>query len=271
MRVFAPATVFVFVVALASSAGAEELQNDSFTDNGSVGFQAGFVTGEIAASRFVAPQAGLQLLKVHLLFGGATTTKTVTLRVWDDTAGTDVPGAELFSGDFQLMGSNTAMQELDTTPGNVTLTQQFRVGIEFQHDGAPSVARDDDGTIAQDKNFIMASGGLGWKKSSTFGLTGDWIIRATIPGAGGPDGGATGGSCSGNADCPVGNFCDVAAHTCTFECRTDDDCGGGSCNSLGQCVGGDGGGCCQSGGGASGGAFALALLVLAVVGRRRRC
>jgi uncharacterized protein (TIGR03382 family) len=270
MRVFAPVTVVV--LALASSASADiELQNDGFMSGQTAGIQAGFVTGEIGASRFVAAEPGHQLLKVHLIFGGATTTKTITLHVWDDTAGNDAPGSELFAGDFQLTGSDTAMQELDTTAGNVTLTQQFRVGIEFQHDGTPSIGRDVDGTIAQDKNFIMASGGLGWKTSSTFGLTGDWIIRAVISGAGsGPDGGATGGSCAGNPDCPVGNFCDLASHTCTFECRTDDDCGGGSCNSLGQCVGGDGGGCCQSGSGTSGGAIAVALLVLAALGRRRR-
>jgi len=270
MRVFAFVTVLV--LALASSAGAvPDLQNDGFNSGDSAGFMGGFIAGEIGASRFVAAEAAQQLLKVHLLFGGqSTATRTITLHVWDDTGGTDAPGTELFSADFQLTGSDTAMQELDVSASNITLTQQFRVGIEFHAAGFPCIAQDKDGTIANDKNYLMADG-FGWGKSSMFGLTGDWIIRAGTSGGGsGPDGGATGGSCSGNPDCPVGNFCDLANHTCTFECRTNDDCGGGSCNSLGQCVGGDGGGCCQSGGGASGGAFALALLVLAVVGRRRR-
>jgi len=269
MRFFAPAVVGL--VALASTARADvELQNDGFVSGDTGGFQAGFVSGEIGASRFVADAPGHQLLKVHLLFGPDAGTFTVTLHVWDDTSGTDAPGSELFAGDFQLMGSSSAVQELDTAAGNVTLTQQFRVGIEFHHDGAPSIARDVDGTIAQDKNYMMAAG-VGWVKSSALGLQGDWIIRAVVSGAGsGPDGGATGGPCNGNADCPVGNFCDVANHACTFECRTDDDCGGGSCNSLGQCVGGnDGGGCCQSSSGSSGGIL-LGLLVLAGLGRRRR-
>ena len=60
-----------------------------------MGFQGGFVAGEIGASRFVAPEAGRTLLKVQLLYGGATAQRTVTLRVFDDSAGTDAPGAEL--------------------------------------------------------------------------------------------------------------------------------------------------------------------------------
>ena len=58
----------------------------------------------------------------------------------------------------------------------------FRVGIEFFHDGPPSIARDADGTIASDRNFICANLGAEcvWFRSSTLGVTGDWVIRATI-------------------------------------------------------------------------------------------
>jgi len=262
------------VCLLAGTAHAEtELQNDGFNSGDAVGFEAGFVTGEIGASRFVAAAPGSALLKVHLLFGpDASGQFTVTLHVWDDTAGGATPGAELGSADFSLVGSSSAIQELDATPMNITLPQQFRIGIEFHHDGSPSIVRDTDGTIAQDKNYMLAQG-LGWIMSSTAGLKGDWVIRAVISGGAAPDGGGTtGGSCAGNADCPVGNFCDLGAHTCTFDCRTDDDCGGGTCNSLGQCVGGEAGGCCEtgSGGAASGGIVLLGLAVLGMVIRRRR-
>lgn len=270
MRLSALAVVCLLSV---GTARAGELKNDGFNSGDTGGFQAGFVSGEIGASRFVAPEAGDQLLKVRLLYGpDATGQFTVTLHVWDDTGGSVTPGAELGSADFSLVGSSSAIQELDVTAMNITLPQQFRVGLEFHHDGAPSIARDVDGNIAQDKNYMMAQG-LGWIMSSTAGLQGDWIIRAEVSGAATPDGGgSTGGSCAGNADCPVGNFCDLGAHTCTFDCRTDDDCGGGTCNSLGQCVGGDSGGCCQSSGGgaARGGIVLLGLAVLGVLVRRRR-
>jgi MYXO-CTERM domain-containing protein len=135
-----------------------------------------------------------------------------------------------------------------------------------------------------DKNYILTDAGM-WFRSSTLGLQGDWIIRAFVNGSGpgptdaGPDAGPnvtpdapmTGNQCSGNAQCPQGQFCDLAQGACTFECRTDDDCGGGNCNSLGQCVGGgtSSGGCCRAdgGGGSTGALLGLGLLL---VWRRRR-
>jgi hypothetical protein len=272
--------IFLLAVAglLASSqvARAElELKNDSFVTNQTAGFQQGFVKGEIGASRFVAPDAGRTLLKVQLLFGGAATKQTVTLRVYDDTQGTDAPGAELFAGDFEMTGANNAMQEL--LIGNVTVPQQFRIGIQFQHDGLPSIARDTDNTIAADKNYMFAIPG-GWIKSSSALLKGDWIIRAFVSDGAGPspdgagtDAGVTGAACNGNPDCPAGQFCDLGVHHCTFECRVNADCGEGTCNSLGQCVGGkSGGGCCEIDGGDAAGAAALTMGVLVISLRRRK-
>lgn len=261
-----------------------ELKNDGFDSGESASFQGGFVTSEIGAARFNAPDATRSLVKVQLLFGPEVpspgiNTRTVTLKVWDDSAGTDAPGAEIFSGDFSLQGSSSALSEM-VLPVAVAVPTQFRVGVLFQHDGAPSIAGDADGTHTASNNFIFAGS---WFKAATFGLTRDWVIRAFVTdgGSGTPDGapsgdaGATGGPCSSNAQCPTGQFCDTAAGSCTFECRVDDDCGGGSCNSLGQCVGGsDGGGCCQTD--RSGGELGVLVLGLGVAAlvltrRRRRC
>lgn len=259
-----------------------ELKNDGFVTNGTAGFQGGFTSGEAGASRFVAPVAGRQLLKVQLLFGGGSTAeKTVTLKVFDDTAGTDAPGAELHNQDYVLTGSDTQMQEIDLSGQNLIVPAQFRVAVVFQHDGAPSIARDADGSIAADKNYILAAG-LGWKKSSVLGLTGDWVIRAFITDGGvTPDGANTspdagvGGPCAGNSACPTGQFCDLSNHACTFECRTADDCGGGTCNSLGMCVAAtDGGGCCEADGNGTGAGALLGLgtfALLLVVRRRSPC
>lgn len=256
-----------------------ELKNDSFVKQGPVGFELGFDPTEAAGSRFIAPAAGRQLLKVRFMFGGnSTATQTVTLKVFDDTAGTDNPGSQLFMADYTITGSDSALQEINLASDNVIVPAQFRVAIVLQHTGAPSLARDDDGTIAADKNYLLSTQ-LGWQKSQVFGLTGDWIIRAFIsdggvaPPDGAPDAGVSGGPCSGNAQCPLGQFCDLDTQSCTFDCRTPDDCGGGTCNSLGQCVGGDdGGGCCQTNGGGAGRGvvFGLATLLAAGAWRRRR-
>jgi hypothetical protein len=262
-----------------SVAAAEELKNDGFQSGNMAVFQGGFVSGEAGASRFVAPEAGRTLQKVTFLFGGATTQKTVTLKVWDDTAGQDAPGAELFAGDFQIMGNDSAFQQSDLSGNNITLPQQFRVGIFFQHDGFPSIARDTDNTIAADKNYIFTGGS--WVRSQTLSLTGDWVIRAEISPGGStlPDAGVTvdappnsGGACTGNAQCAVGQYCDVAHMMCTFDCRMNADCGGNgaTCNSLGQCLDGDGGGCgCHANG--THGALGIALMMMLLLITRRKC
>lgn len=254
--------------ALAMPAGAAaevELRNDSFEDGQPVVFQAGFVAGEMGASRFVAPEADRTLVKVQFLFGGATTTQTMTLKVFDDSAETDQPGDTLlFTGDVDVVGSDTAMQEIPI-PFLVVLPRVFRVGIQFQHTGVPTIANDNDMTNTPGRNFLFVSNGT-WISSATAGVKGDWIIRPFISGEPGP----VGGPCAANGDCPAGEFCDTGAGMCTFECRNGNDCGGGTCNSLGQCVDGGGGGCCDSSGGETA-ALGAGLFGILVLRRRRRC
>jgi MYXO-CTERM domain-containing protein len=269
------------LLSLGSIARADvELQNDGFTSGGQAVFQSGFAPGEAGASRFVAPASTQQLLKVHFLFGGTDpSTRTITLQVWDDTAGTDAPGTQLYSADFQVTGSQTAMQEIDVTADNIMVPMQFRVGLQFMDNMVQTIARDADGINAS-KNFILSGT---WFKSNSLGLTGDWILRAVVTTAagggpdagvgGGGDAGVTGGACQGNSSCPTGQYCDLAHSTCTFDCRMSSDCSSGAtCNSLGQCVGGKGGGCATDGGGAGPGVagmlFGLGMIVL--MARRRR-
>jgi hypothetical protein len=154
------------------------LQNDSWVQGENVNFQSGFVAGEMAASRLVPVLSGpLPINNVHFLFGGETTMQPITLHIWQDGAGTDLPGVEIYSMDYVLTGSNSAWQEIDLSAEGVVVDGPFRVGIEFQHAGLPSVSRDSDGIIP-DRNFIFASDG-NWYESSMLGLTGDWIIRAS--------------------------------------------------------------------------------------------
>lgn len=250
---------------LAGTAAADvELKNDSFAEGAQVAFQGGFVSGEIGASQFVAPEAGRQLLKVQLLFGTDPSTHTVTLIVYDDTAGETIPGDVLYRGDFALTGSASAIHELPVTDMVVTLPQKFRIGIQFLHDNAPSIAADTDGQTGS--NFIFALSPDRWVTSAAAGVGGDWVIRAVVSG----EPGSTATPCDANPDCPPGEFCDTAAGSCTFDCELDADCGDGTCNSLGQCVGGadDGGGCCGTSSDPPLGVFGVGLLVLIV---RRRC
>lgn len=274
-----------------------ELKNDTFVDGTAVRFHGGFAAGEIAAASYLAP-AGSTLQRVRFLFGGIEVMRTITLHVWDDSAGGVAPGTELFSGDFDVMGSNSAMQEIDLATMAISLPSRFRVGIGVQHNNAPSCADDANGQIAGGNfMYVTSPGGYTWIPNSTAQVNGDWIIRAVISGGGGggtpdagvplpdadptaPDGGGGGGggACTGNGDCTVGEYCDLDRGSCTFDCRMATDCGGDqTCNSLGQCVvgaDGDGGGCgctSSSSGASAAGTFALlGLLGLATRGRRPR-
>jgi hypothetical protein len=183
IRSLAPSLFLPMLVLSAVAAAAQEtlLQNDGYVGGQPVAFQGGFAATEMAGSRFVpAGTAPWRVNRVQFLFGGATSTQTITLHVYDDTSNTTTPGAELFAGNFAVTGSTDAMQEIDLTSANVQVTGQFRVAIEFQHAGLPSVASDVDGTINATRNFIFSPSFPGWLQSNLLGVTGDWIIRAGV-------------------------------------------------------------------------------------------
>jgi hypothetical protein len=165
-----------------AAAAQEELRNDGWSSGQLAAFQQGFVAGEIAAVRLVpSGPCPCPLSSVRFLFGGQSSIETVTLHVWDDSAGTAAPGAELFSDDFEIGGIDNALLEIDLSGRGVSVSGPFRVGIEFHHDGLPSVARDTDGSIAPGRNFILAQG-VGWVDASVLGVPGDWILRAVVGG-----------------------------------------------------------------------------------------
>jgi MYXO-CTERM domain-containing protein len=290
-------TLASLLLATTAARAQVELKNDSFVDGQTAGFQGGFVAGELGAARFI-PAGPCTITKIQLFFGGqSTATKTVTVHIYDDSAGTNSPGSELMTAtDVQMTGSDSALQEVDlTTLGQITASGPFRVGIEFQHAGYPSIARDNDGNTYPDRNWIYTSSG--WFKSQALGVQGDWIIRAFVVYSGDVDGGTQedagvtqedaapqqhdaatqqdGGnqSCQGNTDCPGGQYCG-ANNVCTYDCLTNDDCTGANstCNSLGKCVdkGDSGCGCVAPGARPTGGALALTLVGLALVLLRRR-
>jgi hypothetical protein len=167
------------IAAPVAAAGAETLKNDSWAPGQPLAFMNGFSSGDIAASRLVPSDTSeVQVTSVLFMFGPAPGTHAITMTIWEDTGGTVAPGAVLFSDSYQVTASSDAIQVIDLSAENVTVSGTFRVGIEFTHDGAPSVGYDDDG-ITPDRNFIYWGD---WYTASTFGVPGDWIIRATVEG-----------------------------------------------------------------------------------------
>ncbi|RMG99372.1 MAG: hypothetical protein D6705_03420 [Deltaproteobacteria bacterium] len=161
------------------------LQNDGFMDGAAVGVQQGFVQGECWASVYV-PDPGdypFQVTGVQAIIGGSMETATFNLRVYE-VDGQNTPTNILDETDIQVMGSDQAFNEADfdtvmlqkpvITSGNFAIAMCFTT-----HSGVPAIARDTDGTITADRNWIFAQG-LGWVQSQTLGLQGDWIMRARI-------------------------------------------------------------------------------------------
>lgn len=177
----------VWVCGLAPTQADTELVNDGFGMAGTAVFQAGFDAGEIGAARFEPPgPCPCPVNRVRFLFGGPGTNgvvRTVTVRIWDDPGPSGPldadPGGERFSRGYEITASDSAFQEVDLSGEGVFVNGPFRVGIEFDSAGLPSIARDDDGTLAADQNFLRSTA-LGWTQSGVLGLTGDWIIRASV-------------------------------------------------------------------------------------------
>lgn len=157
----------------------DELKNDSWPASLVAHFQGGFAAGERAAVRLIPPgPCPCPISGVSVLIGGAAGFADVGLRIWDDVALTDEPGALLYSDDLQLAAGGAAINFIPLTFEDITVDGPFRLGFEMLTGGFPSVARDDDG-IHPGVNFIDETI-AGWVESSTLGLLGDWIMRAVV-------------------------------------------------------------------------------------------
>jgi hypothetical protein len=157
------------------------LLNDSFVDNGSVGFQTGFAAGESAGVTLGPVSDTFTIQKLQFLFGPTDPMmRTLNVKVIvEDSPG--VLGATLYQGDYQITPASDALQVIDLTTMNVTHAGagSIRVAVQVNHTGAPGVARDDDG-CQPGRNWIYTSNM--WNDSCALGLMGDWVMRAEIDG-----------------------------------------------------------------------------------------
>ncbi|MEO8012190.1 MAG: hypothetical protein ABI650_11140 [Dokdonella sp.] len=189
-------TVLAIVVATSSSSAAAvevTVKNDSLVDFSAGVVQAGFVTGERAASWLTAPCAG-NLVGAQIFWRSADgiTGKVLGDSITIHRAGTfPVPGevAEQIFGPLLTDGVVNEYRYLDennTIPLAVPVTQSETVIVSFTFAetlgaAGPSVVNDIDG-IQPLRNAIYAnlSGTFLWFGSSQLGVNGDWVIRAVI-------------------------------------------------------------------------------------------
>jgi hypothetical protein len=181
-------TLFIFACLFACSKDDEEARTatqkvDGYTEGASVAFNTGFIVGEEAAVTLTAPDYPGKVTLVSFFFGGTGSnpvTRDVILTIYRDNGG-DNPGEILYSDTYSIISSDDDLQKIDVSEHDLVLDggSRIRVSLRMTEQDYPSVARDDDGNISADHNWVKDFNGT-WIRSSVLGVTGDWIIRATV-------------------------------------------------------------------------------------------
>lgn len=175
----------------ASLADETVVKNDSVVDFSQVAIQAGFDPNESAASWLTSPCDGT-IVAIQVFwksrFGGEPQTLEDTITIFE--AGTfPIPGPSIvvLEGPVMTDGVLNEYRFLDeqmTIPIAVPVDEGevFVVSFKFFNDPnpflGPSVVTDTDG-CQPGKNAIDAVG-LGWTNACSFGISGDFMIRAVV-------------------------------------------------------------------------------------------
>jgi hypothetical protein len=181
----------LLLLAAPTQAGSRWLINDDFAEGADAGVQGGFAMDECWGSVYV-PDSGeypFELTAVRMLVGGNSSQEIFSVNFYSQS-GTDMNGADLIAGEgAAITGADDAFNELTIADLelDLPLIESGNVGVGVcldAHDGYPAIARDAGGMDHSDRNYIYADIGTGskWHKSSTLGLTGDWIMRLCITG-----------------------------------------------------------------------------------------
>ncbi len=282
------ATGLLLLAAVPASAAIIELKNDGLVDEGQVGFQTGFVTGEMGAATLGPVGEAFVVNKIYLVFGPEQPPPNdavpVGLKIYIESGETD-PGTLLYDDEYHLEPSSTAIQEIDLTavepPIQLAGGTSIRVAIEMKHDDEPSIARDNDGCTAG-VNWIYgtpAPDPTGWYDFCALGGEGDWVIRAEVETEGEGGYGGAGGAGGTPSTGGQGGSAIVCATDESTPCIGSDGCEGtkiclpdrsgwGPCD-CGATDDDDGCGCSVPGAPASGQIHLLGLALLALLVLRR--
>jgi uncharacterized repeat protein (TIGR01451 family) len=184
-------------------AGAAEVtvRNDSLEALGTAAIVWGFVPGEKAGSWLTSPCNGnLRAVQVFWRSPAGTSGQTIHTAIDIHRAGTfpnpgalalNISGPVLTDGvlnEYRYLDENQTIPIVVPVAANETVVVVFEFDTEPVEFLDPSLTRDTDGNTSG-RNSLYARLGPGnfvWFNSATFGLQGDWIIRAVIDCAAGP-------------------------------------------------------------------------------------
>ena len=160
------------------------LQIDGYTEGGSMNFIETVTIGEEVGITLGPVGNTFKVTSVQFLFGGTgndPVTRSIILKIYKDD-GTVIPGDLLFSSNYTIAASNSTIHEIDISDKNVTVSGGGSIRVSFEmtdETGFPSFAQEYDGEYFITKNWIKEPNGT-WKSNDTFGLNGNWVIRAVI-------------------------------------------------------------------------------------------
>jgi hypothetical protein len=183
------AAAVLAAIALAPFAQAQDkiYQNDSIVAGSQANVQAGFIKNDIAAAAFTVPPADgtIFLQNARVLFFnvlGQSTTRKVRVLVYNN--GNVNPGAPVYTSPiFTFIPGGENLVDLASANLEFTAGQTFTIGVKFEEEGLfinfSSVVTDKNG-IQPNKNRIFDVTSGTWNTAESFGVTGDFGIRATI-------------------------------------------------------------------------------------------
>ncbi len=179
--------VLALLTASASQAEVLILQNDSFTDGGTLNCNQGVETDTYLAAKFTAPPTAYPytIRSVRVLTCQATSglQGAFVVDIWHDTGALN-PGPLLWSSypnGYIIGGAPPGFSVIDLSgePIPPITSGTIRVGLyAVSIEPGLGFGVDTDGIVPQ-RNLVMLSNGI-WKYSENAGLTGDWIFRLEI-------------------------------------------------------------------------------------------
>lgn len=174
----------------AANAGSTWLANDTFSGQGNIFIQDGFVTYECWASVFetdaLAADGALTMKSVRTLVGGSTSNNFFIVQFYA-MAGSDMNSAALLGEEgVSLTGSSKNYNDLEIADlkiglptinsGNVAVAMCF----DESSTSTPSIANTEGYGSNSDNNWIYLFSSNTWARSQQLSVQGDWIMRLCV-------------------------------------------------------------------------------------------
>lgn len=182
------------LLAKTAIAGTRLIQVDNFEDNTAAAFQGGFAQGECWAMVYVPDASDYPFTPIGIdaLIGGKPRTESFLVQVYNADDTMRPVGRWQDEEIFEVSGSDDSFNRLSFTEaemdiatfnsGNVMIAVCLESHNYDPGDNYPAIAADGNRTDFPQQSLIGTYLD-GWVPSSSYGVTGDWVMRLCIESA----------------------------------------------------------------------------------------